>query len=126
MADERLQTIYVTSQAKRDAMRAYRQTPAGRAAAARANVAHRKRHRERQRARDAVKRAVAEGRMIPRCCERCGDPKAEAHHPDYRHPLLVEWLCDPDHKAAHREMRAPPFSRLRLRSIFERIVRAHA
>jgi hypothetical protein len=120
---------YATSQAKRDAMRAYRQTPAGRAAAARANIAHRKRYRERQRARDAVKRAILEGRIIPRCCERCGDPKAEAHHPDYSQPLAVEWLCDPHHKAAHREMRefakSAPFSHTRLRLIFERVLRTH-
>lgn len=97
---------YATPQAKRDAMRAYRQTPEGKAATSRANTAHRQRHRERQAARDAVKRAIVTGRIVPRCCERCGAEKTEAHHPNYKKPLLVEWLCDADHKAAHREMRA--------------------
>lgn len=133
---------YATSQAKRDAMRAYRQTPEGRAAANRANVAHRARYRERQKARDAVKRAILAGRIVPQCCERCGDPKAEAHHPNYKRPLLIEWLCDVDHKAAHREMRAAakaartkprgrrtrtnkPFSRGRLCDLFASLMKAH-
>lgn len=38
-------------------------------------------------------------------CSACGDPKSEAHHPDYDRPLEVVWLCRKHHKAAHRKGR---------------------
>lgn len=31
----------------------------------------------------------------------CGNSKAEAHHPDYSNPRLVEWLCRPHHLKVH-------------------------
>lgn len=31
----------------------------------------------------------------------CGNPKAEAHHPDYTKPLEVVWLCKKHHEEKH-------------------------
>jgi ribosomal protein S27AE len=42
------------------------------------------------------------GRIKRQPCERCGEPKAEAHHPDYARPDLVEWLCVDCHRTLHR------------------------
>lgn len=80
---------------------AYQQTEAGQRAHIRAVRAYRERSREAARAHSAVARAVRKGRLVPWPCEVCGR-KAEAHHPHYGSPLLVVWLCDEDHKAAHQ------------------------
>lgn len=42
------------------------------------------------------------GHLVPQPCAECG-AKAEKHHPDYGHPLLVVWLCRGHHLARHRE-----------------------
>jgi len=46
-------------------------------------------------AHDAVYRAIKRGEIIPKeKCEVCKSKfKIEAHHPDYRKPLSVIWLC---------------------------------
>lgn len=36
-------------------------------------------------------------------CPRCGGPRPEGHHPDYRQPRLIEWLCRSCHLAEHRK-----------------------
>jgi hypothetical protein len=47
-------------------------------------------------------------RLIERgCCIHCGKPRAQAHHPDYRRPLLIVWLCQAHHSAIHRRTYAP-------------------
>ena len=52
-------------------------------------------------ARRAANRAQAYGELIPQPCERCGDPKAQKHHPDYKQPLMVLWLCQLCHRWEH-------------------------
>jgi hypothetical protein len=37
------------------------------------------------------------GKLIPKPCEVCGDPKVEKHHDDYTKPLEVRWLCKRHH-----------------------------
>lgn len=51
-------------------------------------------------ARNKLNNAVSFGKVIPLPCFCCGE-KAEAHHPDYSHPLDVIWLCPAHHKQAH-------------------------
>lgn len=41
------------------------------------------------------------GWLIPRPCMLCRSPKAQKHHPDYKHKLDVMWLCSPCHKVWH-------------------------
>lgn len=56
-------------------------------------------------ARGQVFYALGCGTLVrPDICEKCGNGGSiEAHHPDYSQPLLVEWLCIPCHKLAHRK-----------------------
>lgn len=53
-------------------------------------------HRNKQRARAALGNAVEHGSVEKKPCKVCGKP-AEAHHPDYKDPLKVEWLCREHH-----------------------------
>ncbi len=48
---------------------------------------------------------VANGDIKKEKCKVCGDPKVEAHHPDYDYPLSVTWLCDKHHKEEHKKMK---------------------
>lgn len=56
-------------------------------------------------AHSATRSAIRRGIIQPEPCSVCGEPKAEAHHPDHREPLRVIWLCRPCHKAEHRRMK---------------------
>lgn len=56
-----------------------------------------------QRAHGMVRRALDSGKMIRSPCQVCGEPKTEAHHPDYSKPLDVEWLCKSHHVAKHHK-----------------------
>jgi hypothetical protein len=57
--------------------------------------------RHKHEARWCVNRAIASGKLTRQPCEQCGNPKSEAHHPDYSRPLDVAWLCRTHHKALH-------------------------
>lgn len=52
-------------------------------------------------AHSATQSALRRGLIKPRQCENCGAEKTEAHHPDYRRPLYVVWLCRACHKKLH-------------------------
>lgn len=52
------------------------------------------------RARNAVSNAVRDGRLTKLPCEVCGN-SAQAHHDDYRRPLVVRWLCRKHHLEHH-------------------------
>lgn len=61
-------------------------------------------NREKHNARRALHCAVKAGQIVkPERCVRCGviTPELEAHHPDYREPLKVEWVCVPCHNVVH-------------------------
>ena len=53
-------------------------------------------------ARVTLQNAVARGQVIRQACEQCGNPKTDAHHPDYTKPLEVVWLCRQHHMDIHR------------------------
>lgn len=53
------------------------------------------------RARRIVGSAIRGGRLTRLPCEVCGDEKSQAHHPDYRSPLNVIWLCFKHHREEH-------------------------
>lgn len=60
-----------------------------------------KRHPEKARANRMVSNAVKSGKLIRLPCEKCGNPKSEAHHDDYSKPLDVRWLCFKHHREHH-------------------------
>jgi hypothetical protein len=64
-------------------------------------------HPEAAKAHEIVNRAIRNGSLSRHRCEECGDPKAEAHHPDYLKPLEVIWLCRAHHKAIHLKNHDP-------------------
>ena len=52
-------------------------------------------------ARTKVGNAVRDKILKKLPCEICGDIKSQAHHPDYRRPLFVRWLCFKHHREIH-------------------------
>lgn len=86
---------------RREAVKAYAQTDAGRAARRRASKAYYDRNPEKRAAHVKVGNAIRDGRLVKQPC-RCGEIKVEAHHDDYSKPLDVTWLCTACHVAAHR------------------------
>lgn len=59
-------------------------------------------------AHNLVTVALRSGKLVPQPCVECGCPKTEAHHPDYRHPLQVVWLCQPHHAKWHAKNKTLP------------------
>lgn len=54
--------------------------------------------------RAKLRRAVSSGKIAkPATCSirRCTETKLQAHHADYRKPLVVTWLCETHHRALH-------------------------
>ncbi len=56
-------------------------------------------------AHSALRSALRRGLITQQPCETCGAEVAEAHHPDHRDPLRVQWLCRRHHKALHTAQR---------------------
>lgn len=63
-----------------------------------------KRYPEKQKARRLLQQAVRDGGVIKMACVICGDEKSQGHHPDYKKPYKVIWLCALHHKALHRHL----------------------
>ena len=59
--------------------------------------------------------AVRRGLLVRQPCRVCGDPNTDAHHPDHRDPLSVEWLCRAHHKAEHKRLKAVADGKAHLR-----------
>lgn len=67
----------------------------------------------RHNSRRLFRAAVARGDLArPACCERCGRAASgrqmHGHHVDYTKPLVVEWLCNLCHRAAHASRSRSP------------------
>ncbi len=54
-----------------------------------------------KRAHAHVLLALRRGLLVRQPCVECGDDKSHAHHPDYRKPLDVIWLCLEHHWELH-------------------------
>ena len=48
-----------------------------------------------------VQNALRLGLIQRQPCAICGAERAEAHHPRYDQPLVVEWLCRRHHRQHH-------------------------
>lgn len=60
------------------------------------------RNRIKLRAQKQARRAVEKGLLTKTGCEVCGTDKVQGHHPDYKEPLVVMWLCQTHHCEWHR------------------------
>jgi len=60
---------------------------------------------EKYRAHSAVNNAIRSGKIKRKSCEKCGNEKTHAHHPNYKQPLSVIWLCAMCHQRLHHENR---------------------
>ena len=64
------------------------------------------RHPEKIRAKQIIGNRVYRGTMMKKPCEKCGTTiEIHAHHPDYRFPTNVIWLCRHHHEELHRELK---------------------
>lgn len=63
--------------------------------------------KKRRKAIGKVRQAVLSGKIIkPEKCSQCNDNKGriEGHHPDYKKPLAIIWLCRFCHRKMHVEI----------------------
>jgi len=61
--------------------------------------------KEKRRRRASVWSRISRGKLIPKPCEVCGNPKTEAHHHkgyDAINTLDIRWLCKLHHAALER------------------------
>jgi hypothetical protein len=61
----------------------------------------RHKHVGKNKARNKVSKLIASGLLKRKSCIICGNSKSEAHHPDYRSPLKIIWLCFKHHRELH-------------------------
>lgn len=90
---------------RRQAREEYAITPHGRARCNAGKRAYLDRNPLKRAAHTATRNAIRDGKLIPQPCEKCSDPKAEAHHDDYSKPLDVRWLCKRHHDEHHAALR---------------------
>lgn len=81
---------------------------------------------EKAKAHNAVSIALRDGKLLrPSVCEKCNisDVRIEGHHESYEEKdwLDVIWLCDPCHKARHKEINAE----VRSKSQLDKLTRAN-
>ena len=53
----------------------------------------------------ATASAIKRGLLVRRPCENCGSGPTDAHHPDHRLPLQVQFLCRRCHKAEEKRLK---------------------
>jgi hypothetical protein len=58
-------------------------------------------------ANQMVGNAIRDGRLKRMPCIVCGDVNSQAHHPDYRKPLFIKWLCFRHHRMEHGQLIQP-------------------
>lgn len=66
-----------------------------------ANYQYRKLNVDKILASNMINYLIRSGKLIRGKCERCGKPKAQAHHPDYKKVTEIIWLCPSHHKLEH-------------------------
>lgn len=64
----------------------------------------REKDRHKIRARQKLRYHVKRGYIIEKPCNECGAKKVYGHHPDYKKPLKVFWLCRKHHDLLHHPL----------------------
>lgn len=58
------------------------------------------------------------GKLKVEPCWLCGNPKSEAHHPNYERYDEIQWLCRKCHRGVHRKERKLQCDRLPIKITF--------
>lgn len=90
--DRLVRRLYATSETGKRILRA-------------SNARYRQKFPGKAKAHMVVSNAIQSGRLQRQPCERCQDSFAHAHHPDYRRPLFIQWLCHNCHYEEHDRKR---------------------
>jgi hypothetical protein len=88
--------------------RKYRKSEVGKAAT-RARKKRKKLNpivRKKYRVQDKAWKSIKNGTLKRMPCEKCGNLKVHAHHPNYNEPLNVMWLCVFHHREWHKHNKA--------------------
>lgn len=64
-------------------------------------LSYKKKKKDKVNAQSCIYRALKKNKIFKLPCELCGESKVEAHHEDYKHPLIVIWLCRQCHSKIH-------------------------
>lgn len=65
-------------------------------------VLRKKRYPGKVKANQVVSNAIRDKKLTRKPCEVCGtQERVQAHHRDYRRPLMINWLCFNHHKEWH-------------------------
>ena len=67
---------------------------------------HSKKYEIMDKAHQAIYRAIKKGILTRKPCRDCGEKKVHGHHPNYKKPLEVIWLCKDCHGAEHKKLHA--------------------
>ena len=65
------------------------------------NIRRKTEHPEKEKAKNKTSNMIRDGKLKRKPCFLCGEPKTQAHHPDYSKPDFVVWLCSTCHAAVH-------------------------
>jgi len=84
-------------------LKKYRKTEQGKITRKKEFLNRKKNHFNKYRANYLTSNAIRDKRLIRIPCEKCGDKKSQAHHPDYDEPLKVIWLCKKHHNEIHKK-----------------------
>lgn len=58
------------------------------------------------RARNIIEHRLCRGTLVRQPCSVCGSTEnVQAHHPDYKKPTEIIWLCRPCHFAEHKRIK---------------------
>jgi hypothetical protein len=64
---------------------------------------YREKNYHKKKARAIAYRLKTTGQLKMEPCAKCGKKIAESHHPDYKRPGHVIWLCRKHHMELHRK-----------------------
>lgn len=85
--------------------RLWRKTDKGKASIQREGKRHSQKYPTRRKARHKISNAIRDKRLFRKPCEVCSSTfNVEGHHPDYKEPLKVVWLCSKHHKELHKQL----------------------
>ncbi len=102
---------YINRPERRELFKTYRKEYYGRAEVKKRIKAYREDQQKNPKfkairlARNYLRYMVRLGRIIKEPCSICDKFQVEAHHPDYKQPLMIVWLCPDCHRELHYSLK---------------------